>query len=101
MLNILHLTIIKKWFDLIASGEKKKEYREVKKYWVDRLFFYLPESDSYEELPFDEVHFRNGYAKNAPFMRVEFKGLGMTEVFDGKECYVICLGDVIEVKNND
>lgn len=35
--KILHLTLKKKWFDMIASGEKKEEYREIKPYWVDRL----------------------------------------------------------------
>ena len=27
----------KKWYDLIRSGEKTVEYREVKKYWAVRL----------------------------------------------------------------
>jgi len=31
--TILHLTVKKKWFDLIASGDKKIEYREFKSYW--------------------------------------------------------------------
>ena len=29
MSKILHLTLKKKWFDMIASGEKKEEYREM------------------------------------------------------------------------
>lgn len=33
----LHLTLKKKWFDMIASGEKKEEYREIKPYWSQRL----------------------------------------------------------------
>jgi len=28
----LHLTLKKNWFDLILSGEKKEEYREIKPY---------------------------------------------------------------------
>ncbi len=28
----LHLTLKKNWFDLILSGEKKEEYREIKHY---------------------------------------------------------------------
>ena len=27
----LHLTINRKWFDMIVSGEKKEEYRDMKK----------------------------------------------------------------------
>ena len=33
----LHLNLKRKWFDMILSGEKKEEYREFKKYWIDRL----------------------------------------------------------------
>ena len=31
------LTLKKQWFDMIASGEKKEEYREIKDYWWMRL----------------------------------------------------------------
>jgi len=33
----LHLTLTKNWFDLILSGEKKEEYREIKPYWEKLL----------------------------------------------------------------
>lgn len=36
-MKILHLTLTKKWFDMILSGEKKEEYREITKYWKVRL----------------------------------------------------------------
>ena len=81
--RILHLTLLKKWFDLIASGEKTKEYREIKPYWTKRLF----------DKSFDEIYFKNGYSKNAPFMRVEWKGIKKEK---GK--YVILLGKILEVK---
>ena len=32
-MKYLQLTLKKKWFDLILSGEKKEEYREIKPYW--------------------------------------------------------------------
>lgn len=35
--TILHLTLTKKWFDMILSGEKKEEYREIKGFWSKRL----------------------------------------------------------------
>ena len=35
--KILHLTLKKKWFDMILSGEKTDEYREIKPYWTKRL----------------------------------------------------------------
>lgn len=33
----LILPIKKKWFDMILSGEKKEEYREMKPYWEKRF----------------------------------------------------------------
>ena len=35
----LKLTLCRQWFDLIKSGEKKEEYREIKPYWINRLCF--------------------------------------------------------------
>jgi hypothetical protein len=32
--KILYLTLKKKWFDMILSGEKKEEYREIKEHWA-------------------------------------------------------------------
>lgn len=34
---MLILPIKKKWFEMIASGEKKEEYREVKPYYTSRF----------------------------------------------------------------
>lgn len=37
-MKILHLVLKKRWYDMIASGEKTEEYREIKPYWSNRLF---------------------------------------------------------------
>lgn len=34
---MLILTIKKKWFDMIKSGEKKEEYREINRYYDSRF----------------------------------------------------------------
>ena len=80
---ILHLTLYKKWFDEIAAGTKTEEYRAIKPYWTKRL----------SRHDFNEVWFKNGYAKDAPFMRVEFKGFDIRN-----DKYVIKLGKVLEIK---
>lgn len=36
--KFLTLTVSKQWFDMIVAGEKTEEYREIKPYWVARLF---------------------------------------------------------------
>lgn len=92
-IKILYLTLKKKWFDMIASGEKKEEYREIKSWWKKRLIN--------EDENFDVVVFRNGYSENAPTIGVEFKGLflgyGKKEWGGGnnKEVFVIKLGKIL------
>ena len=36
--KVLTLTVSKQWLDMIADGRKNEEYREIKPYWVARLF---------------------------------------------------------------
>lgn len=68
-MSILHLTVKKKWFDLIASGKKKIEYREVKPYWKSRLLY----KHGHFTLHFEEIHFKNGYRKDSPIIIIEHK----------------------------
>ncbi len=77
-LKTLNLTLSKKWFDMIASGEKLEEYREIKPYWESRLIdkeatFYLNEM-IYNQ--FDIVSANNGYSKNCP--NIKWKHGGVT-----------------------
>lgn len=37
MTKILYLPLKKQWYDMIESGEKREEYREIKPYWNKRL----------------------------------------------------------------
>jgi len=55
----LILVVKKKWFDMIASGEKTEEYREAKPYWTNRLAK-LRGLDKEEQ----KVEFRLGWQKN-------------------------------------
>jgi hypothetical protein len=108
--KILHLTLKKKWFDMIASGEKKEEYREVKDYWVKRLlnhfeFIEFPKGWEYVSREFDLVVFKNGYSTNAPTMTVECKGIvigkAVSEWSDNWQgnVFKIKLGEIKEVLN--
>ena len=89
MNRILHLNLYKKYFDEIANGTKTIEYRDKTDYWKKRI----------ENKEYDVIKFRNGYAKNAPTMLVEYMGY---EIMDGitkndKEVYKLKLGKVTEV----
>lgn len=37
--KVLTLIVSKQWYNMIAAGEKKEEYREIKPYWVARLYY--------------------------------------------------------------
>lgn len=102
-MKALRLTLKKKWFKLIASGQKTVEYREHKPYWIKRLVGKC----------FTEVHFRNGYSKDAPFMRVQCLGIvnvlpgawySFPQPRNGEKLegwqFAILLGDVLELKYN-
>ncbi len=110
-MKVLHLTLKKKWFDMIASGEKTEEYREVKEYWRNRLCNYdivsRNNSTSYRDYYgykyFDAVCFKNGDQKDAPMITVECKGIeiGVTvpEWSDNWQgnVFVIKLGKIITI----
>lgn len=102
-MNTLKLTIKKEYFDMILSGEKPEEYREIKKHWVQRLVWRFTEQDylEFDEMLtdlqnplerhrsladlekfwlietacFTNVEFRNGYNNTSPKAVFEFKGI--------------------------
>lgn len=85
---------------MIASGEKKEEYREIKEYWIKRLWAWGNMFDDPRE--FYAVQFKNGYGKNAPTILVKWEG---TEIGTAKpewsdnwkgEVFKIKLGEIIK-----
>ena len=83
-MKVLHLNLYRKYFDAILKGDKVVEYRDITPYWSKRL----------EVRHYDIIKFRNGYAKLAPTMVVEYKGM---DIDDGR--YAIQLGDILETEN--
>jgi hypothetical protein len=115
-MDILHLTLKKKWFDMILSGEKKEEYREIKPYWINRLTWHEFHNWSADDLIraynacpndicksrfYDVVRFTNGYGKNAPSFDIECKfiqisqGMMIWGAEKDREYFVISLGEVL------
>ena len=98
-MKVLHLTLKKKWFDMIASGEKKEEYLEIKRHWISRI---IPSGNLIDDCrDFSAIEFKNGYSQNAPTMLVRCEeidiGQGDPEwgAEPGKEYFVIKLGKII------
>ena len=103
-MKTLHLQLNKKWFNMVKSGEKKEEYRDIKPYWISRLLSF---SDQIEKInrdeismglklfsqeviknilwayglsfrDYDKINFKNGYARNgkpAPQFDTGIKGI--------------------------
>lgn len=106
---MLTLPIKKKWFDMIKSGEKEEEYREIKPYYDKRLFDYC-RLVALEEYTYDvwghpefEVIFRNGYSKTSPKIKCKVncrKDYGKPEwgAEPNKLYYVLKILSVKEVK---
>lgn len=115
----LKLVLKKKWYDMIASGEKTEEYREIKPFWEKRLLDYegikanyanimlkkllFGYFDACKDYPrgYEEVTFYLGYAKDRPSMTFKIEsitiGKGKTEwgAEPGKDYFVIKLGERI------
>jgi hypothetical protein len=107
MSKVLHLTLKKKWFDMIASGEKKEEYREKSDFWITRIcdFDKCLEANSYEHFKdFDAIHFYNGWACSTKYknFRIKCNGISLKEgnpewgAEPGKKYFVISLGEIIK-----
>lgn len=105
MKKVLYLAVSKKWFDLIASGKKREEYREIKPYWEKRLLNYkalkeyaeknfkelhikkylfphrTPIEDVCERFPagFTHVRFTNGYGFDRPSLEFEIDSISFSK----------------------
>ena len=68
-METLKIVIKKIYFDKIASGEKKIEYREIKPFWQSRLYDANGKKRNY-----DNIEFINGYNADAKRMITKFEG---------------------------
>lgn len=98
----LHLTLKKQWFDMILSGEKKEEYREIKPYWNKRFAAALLD---FKHCGYNTITFSLGYKTDRPQMTVEWNGIFIREGKPewggepGTEFYVLELGEILNTKN--
>lgn len=120
--EVLLLRLQKKWFDMIAKGVKKIEYRDLSEYWATRL---LPRDKCAQVLqdwtpapktdlvafhgtkkPWKYVLFVNGYANYSPAVLTSFLALAATNVSiqgwggqPGKPYFALHLGSVLSYSN--
>ena len=106
--KLLSLSLKRQPFDVMVTGEKKREFR-IKSSWITAR---LVDSKTGQDKFYDRVLFRNGYDKSRPAFTVSYKGYkletsGIDKEYSnglrvhhepGEEVYVIFLGDdVVEV----
>ena len=94
--NTLDLSLTYKWFDLIASGDKKEEYRELKDFYKKRLTNLDGSFKNY-----NYVKFHRGQGSPVT-MTVEYRGVSIGYgnpdwgAPEDREVYIIRLGEIIE-----
>jgi hypothetical protein len=71
MNNILHLPLKAEWYNLIESGIKKEEYREIKPYWMKRLLEVI-NIDYTEYIPIDKASI-DFYNQNHKYLNIATK----------------------------
>ena len=109
---MLIFPIKKRWFDMIARGEKKEEYREIKPYWTKRIIKMIGLDSVEEDVKTIlrgvktsnkyEVIFRNGYLKDSPKLYAKVKvSIGQGKIEWGaesqKEYYILHIDELNRV----
>lgn len=102
-MKTLHLVLKAKWYDMIASGEKKEEYREVKQYWMKRLIKDVGEDEEGDTschvfyVDYDRVCFHRGYTSTTMTFTVEDIDVGKGKPEWGapadRDVFIIKLGE--------
>jgi hypothetical protein len=101
--KVLHLTLKRKWFDMIEAKIKPEEYREIKPFWIKRLCQWYRSETEFKPLDFDATQFYNGWACSTkyPNYQIECRGIEIREgkpewgAEPGKKYFVIKLGERI------
>ena len=70
-MKILHLPLKKEWYEMIESGVKTEEYREIKPYWIKRLLRTIDTNfHHYEDVDNECAQF---YTGNVDLLKEDFK----------------------------
>lgn len=125
---VLHLPIKGVWFKMIAAGEKKEEYRDVKHFYIKRLCLDWRYDIAYNRLPehpvshifdtpggtylsvksfqtFDVLHLTAGYGDHRPQLWAEIESITIGRgnpdwgAEHGKDYFVIQIGKILNTKN--
>lgn len=98
--NVLHLPLKSEWYNKIDSGEKKEEYREIKRYWKSRIcknYIESPNGSILMDLKdINVVEFSYGYTKRKIKFEIDNISVGKGRVEWGapkdRNVFIIKLG---------
>ena len=106
--DTLHLVLIGKWYDMIESGEKTEEYREMKQYWLKRILGVSTPSlpvltlialQISKQSKFERVCFHRGYTNRTMIFEIKDISIGKGKAPWGapvdKKVIIIKLGNRI------
>jgi len=113
-MKTLKLTIKKQFFDMILSGQKTEEYREIKPFWIRRLAIdgMINHKDKTVRFnrfrEFDQIQFFNGscYSQSLPNFTIQCKGIHVGKghpewgAEPGVTYFILLLGEVIQSSKN-
>ena len=119
-MKILFLPLKKEWYEMIESGVKPEEYREIKPYWIKRLCDNWVSRDRfidcmnnccinciqtllYNLYKYDAVKFSYGYTKRTMTFEIESITIGKGNPKWGapkSEVFIIKLGERINETNH-
>ena len=105
----LHLVLKGKWYDMIESGEKTEEYREMKQYWLKRILGVSTPSlpvltlialQISKQYKFERVCFHRGYTNRTMIFEIKDISVGTGKAPWGapidKKVIIIKLGSKIQ-----
>ena len=93
---MINLPIKKIWFDMIASGDKKEEYRNITPRHTALFNNAINENNEFICM------LRNGYSKNSPVLVVKVRlsiGCGLPEwgAEPNKQYYILSVLEIIDI----
>jgi hypothetical protein len=95
-MKTLHLTLKKQWYNLIETGIKTEEYRELKPYWLKRLTC-IRDTQFCCHKCFEKVVFHYGYTKKTMSFELVNITIGYGNTLWGapvdKKVFIIKLGN--------
>lgn len=103
-MKVLDLVLMYRWYDMIASGIKKEEYREIKAHWIKRftgfdtlLFSYRNGYEKINRFGYTHVRFHRAYTNTTMLLKLDdiVIGRGNTDwgAPEDKDVFILKLSD--------